>query len=151
MKELEYIPLAITQAAAFINRNAIATLQHYLEKLKLSHLESQDILSKDLLDSRRHPGLANSVFRTWKSSYTQIESDNTPAAEKLSLMAVLDNQAVPRILLQNGEVIEVEEMEAIQTLLDYSLIKGDEDTQFFSMHPLQQLVGSSISNSTFRF
>lgn len=66
-------------------------------------------------------------------------------------MAVLDNQTVPRILLQNGEVIEVEEMEAIQTLLDYSLIKGDEDTQFFSMHPLQQLVGSSISNSTFRF
>lgn len=84
-------------------------------------MKDQVVLNKELLDSRRHP---NAVFRAWQITYVQIESDNTNAAHILSLMAALDNQAIPLILLQEGDEIEVEEIEAIQTLLDYSLIKG---------------------------
>ena len=40
----------------------------------------------------------------------------------------------------DGEEVEVAEMAAIEVLLDFSLIKGDEKSQTFSMHPLQQLV-----------
>lgn len=59
-------------------------------------------------------------------------------------MAVLDNQAIPRMLLTKEDVSEeVAEMESLQVLLDFSLIKGDAEGEFFSMHPLQQLVSSS--------
>lgn len=58
-------------------------------------------------------------------------------------MAVLDNQAIPQMLLAKGEALEMAEIDAIQVLLDFSLIKGDEQYRFFSMHPLQQLVSGS--------
>lgn len=70
--------------------------------------------------------------------------ENTEAANKLSLMAVLDHQAVPRALLvSRDDSEEVAEMEALQVLLDFSLIQGDADGEFFSMHSLQQLVSKS--------
>ena len=94
-----------------------------------------------LHDSRRQPGTPNAVFRTWQISYHQIEVENTEAANKLSLMAVLDRQAVPRALLASrDDWEEVAELEALQVLLDFSLIQGDAEGEFFSMHPLQQLV-----------
>ncbi|KAL9015118.1 MAG: hypothetical protein Q9173_000258 [Seirophora scorigena] len=143
LKELDYLPLAITQAAAFVKRNKLTSLKFYLGKLCQFHLNVQDVLSKQLHDSRRQPGTPNAIFRTWQISYRQIELENTEAANKLSLMAVLDNQAIPRLLLASGDVSEeVAEMEALQVLLDFSLIKGDGDGEFFSMHPLQQLVSS---------
>ncbi|KAL8741863.1 MAG: hypothetical protein Q9184_008333, partial [Pyrenodesmia sp. 2 TL-2023] len=54
-------------------------------------------------------------------------------------MAVLDNQAIPLGLLQEGDALAMAEMDALQVLLDFSLIKGDAELGFFSMHPLQQL------------
>ncbi len=50
LQSLDYIPLAITQAAAFINRNKISTLKTYLEKLSMC--EEADV-------QRRFSGLAN--------------------------------------------------------------------------------------------
>ncbi|KAL8904950.1 MAG: hypothetical protein Q9207_002944 [Kuettlingeria erythrocarpa] len=140
LKELDYLPLAITQAAAFVKRNKLTSLKFYLGKLCSFHLNVQDVLSYNkLLDSRRQPGTPSAIFRTWQLSYHQIELENTQAANKLSLMAVLDNQAIPRILLTKRDGSEVVEMEALQVLLDFSLIKGDAEGEFFSMHPLQQL------------
>lgn len=104
------------------------------------HLNVKDVLSYELRDSRRHPGVPSAIFRTWQISYEQIKSDSVEAANKLSLMAILDNQAIPRMLLSEGAEPDVVDMEAIQVLLDFSLIKGDEEYKFFSMHPLQQLV-----------
>ena len=142
LKELDYIPLAITQAAAFVKRNKLTSLEFYLSKL-CQHLQVQDVLSYELRDARRQPGTPSAIFRTWQISYQQIKLDNTEAASKLSLMAVLDNQAIPQMLLAKGEALEMAEIDAIQVLLDFSLIKGDEQYRFFSMHPLQQLVSGS--------
>ncbi|KAL8881160.1 MAG: hypothetical protein Q9192_007860, partial [Flavoplaca navasiana] len=109
-------------------------------KLRQPHLNAPDVLSMQLHDSRRQPGTPNAVFRTWQICYHQIEVENTEAANKLSLMAVLDHQAVPRALLASrDDSDEVAEMEALQVLLDFSLIQGDAEGEFFSMHSLQQL------------
>ena len=141
LKELDYIPLAITQAGAFVKRNKMTSLKFYLGKLCQFHLNVQDVLSYELHDNRRQAGTPNAIFRTWQISYQQIELDYTEAANMLSLMAVLDNQAIPQILLvEEGDVLDMAEMNAIQVLLDFSLIKGDQQYEFFSMHPLQQLV-----------
>jgi hypothetical protein len=144
LKELEYVPLAITQAAAYIKRNKIATLKYYMGKLSQFHLEVKDVLSKELRDPRRHGGSANAVFRTWQISYMQIKRDNTRAADILSLISILDSQAVPEILLHEDNNNQEIDIETIQVLLDFSLIKGDEHYKVFSMHPLQQLVSIHI-------
>lgn len=140
LKELDYVPLAITQAAAFVKRNNLTSLKYYLSKLCQFHLQVQDVLCYELRDARRQPGTPSAIFRTWQISYQQIKLDNIEAANKLSLMAVLDNQAIPQFLLAKGDALEMAEIDAIQVLLDFSLIKGDEQYRFFSMHPLQQLV-----------
>ena len=49
---LEYLPLAITQAGAFISENCI-TLAEYIETLQASDLDVTDLLSEDLYDPRR--------------------------------------------------------------------------------------------------
>jgi hypothetical protein len=68
LKELEYIPPAITQAAAYILLNKMTSLKYYLGKLNQFHLNVKEVLSKELHDSRRHPGTANAVFQTWQIS-----------------------------------------------------------------------------------
>ncbi|KAL8643086.1 MAG: hypothetical protein Q9226_008433 [Calogaya cf. arnoldii] len=140
--ELDYLPLAITQAAAFVKRNRLATLKDYIGKLCQFHLNVKDVLSYELHDPRRQPGTPSAVFCTWKISYLQIQLENSRAVDMLSLMAVLDNQAIPRMLLVNGDVLEISEMDALQVLLDFSLIRDDGQCEFFSMYPLQQLVSN---------
>ncbi|KAL8651856.1 MAG: hypothetical protein Q9210_003030 [Variospora velana] len=140
LKELDYLPLAITQAAAFVKRNKLTSLKFYLGKLCSSHLNVQDVLSYNkLLDSRRQPGTPSAIFRTWQISYRQIEMENNKAAVMLCLMAVLDNQSIPQVLLAEEDELDMAELDAVQLLLDFSLVKGDANQQTFSMHPLQQL------------
>jgi hypothetical protein len=67
------IPLAITQAAAFTNRNKIS-VQEYVEELTMDKQNFMEYLSSDLRDPRREQGFANSVFRTWKISFDQIRT-----------------------------------------------------------------------------
>ncbi|KAH8745733.1 hypothetical protein BGZ57DRAFT_960331 [Hyaloscypha finlandica] len=139
VKELGYIPLAITQAAAFIKYYKMTSFKFYLGKLNQFHLNVKDVLSDELYDSRREGGTPNAIFQTWQISYEQIRLEDTHAAEKLSMMAVFDNQAIPDVLLREKDEFDMAEIKAIQILLDFSLTKGDSDYQFFYMHPLQEL------------
>lgn len=59
---LGYIPLAITQTAAFISENSI-TLKEYLELFTLNDSEIQSLLSEDLGDLRRDSESQSSVIR----------------------------------------------------------------------------------------
>jgi len=65
---LGYIPLAITQAAAFIKRNRW-TVQGYLTALEEDNQNLVELMSKELQDPRRPGNSPSSVFRTWKLSF----------------------------------------------------------------------------------
>ena len=84
---LGYIPLAITQAAAFINRNRW-TLQGYLAALEKDKQNLTEYLSQELQDPRRPRGFPNSVFRTWKLSFDHILAQEPKVAKLLSLIAM---------------------------------------------------------------
>lgn len=88
VEELAYLPLAITQAAAFISENCL-TVSEYLELLATGEEDLKDLLSEDLEDLRRDLDTENSVIRTWKLSFDQISREKARAAQILSLMAVL--------------------------------------------------------------
>ena len=144
LDELAYLPLAITQAAAFISENSIS-ISEYLKALRSGNEDLKELLSEHLEDPRRDPDTENSVMRTWKLSFDQVMKEQPCAAEILSLMAILDLQGVPRSLLRHyhRHKSEVVFKKAMGILQAFSLIKV-EDVNFykdtaFGMHRLVYL------------
>lgn len=122
VKILGYIPLAITQAATFIQENSMM-VKKYIEGLKASDSDLQDYLAENLPDPRRYPDNENSIARTWKLSFDQIANSLPQAANLLSLMVQLDRQAIPKALLKYESGRSIDFNKAIGTLQAYSLIK----------------------------
>lgn len=136
ISELAYLPLAITQAAAFITENVL-TIADYLELLALGDLELQDLLSEDLEDPRRDLETENSVLRTWKLSFDQLLKGKPRAAQILSLMAVMDYHATPRMLLRDDGETEIGFRTALGALQAFSLISaGQSADSAYKMHRL---------------
>ena len=136
LEELAYLPLAITQAAAFISENCL-NISEYLELLCTGDSELKELLSEHLEDPRRDFDTENSVMRTWKLSFDQISKEKPRAVQILSLMAVLDQHGVPRSLLRRTDETEIGFKTAIGALQAFSLIsvgKGKDAT--FRMHRL---------------
>ena len=137
LEALEYIPLAITQAAAFISEEHIS-LSEYLEMFRESN-SVEDLLIEDRGDLRRDSQSYNSIFKTWKMSFDLISKQTTRAAEILSLMVFLDRQGIPESLLQNPSDRIVGFKKALSTLLAFSLIKAGRDEGVYEVHQMVQL------------
>ena len=135
---LGFIPLAITQAAAFIKENGM-TVAAYTRDLEASDNDLQDYLDENLPDPRRDPTSENSVIRTWKLSFDQIAKQMPRAADLLSLIAVLDRQGIPEALLRQETDRRVEFNKALGTLLSFSLISVEKGGREFEVHRLVHL------------
>lgn len=138
LKELGFIPLAITQAAAFVRENSI-TVAEYTEELVKDDSHLQEYLFEDLPDFRRDSASVNSVVRTWKLSFDRITVQNPQAANLLSLMAVLDRQAIPQSFLQQNLERSIDFIKALGTLKAFSLITVEKGGSIFEVHRLVHL------------
>ena len=138
LESLQYLPLAITQAASYISEEAV-TVSRYLELLRPGNADSKALLEQDYYDSRRHPDIQNSVFQTWKLSFIQIRQQMPRAAEMLSLMCVLDKQSISRKLLRHEGESQVIFDRAVATLKNFSLIQEERSQQTYEIHRLVQL------------
>lgn len=135
---LNYLPLAITQAAAFINENG-RSVADYVEMLKASVSDVNDLLEEDLHDAGRDKEIQNSVFQTWKISYDHIQKQKPRAAEMLAIMSLLDRQAIPAELLRHDNERKVDFVTAIGMLKAFSLISEEKNQFVFGIHRLVQL------------
>ncbi|KAI9872046.1 MAG: hypothetical protein M1830_002125 [Pleopsidium flavum] len=135
METLERLPLAITQAAAYISvRKTRMTIAKYLAYAR----QNEEILLADTGDLRRDSTVPNSVLVTWRISFDQIKKSFPPAAELLSLMSVLDRQGIPEFLLcKDDNRLAFED--ALAPLNDFALIASEADGECFGMHRLVQL------------
>ena len=115
VSSLDYIPLAITQAAALITENGI-NIQEYLEMFRSSDEEMQQLLIESLSDNRRSYYESNSVVRTWWLSFDQIMKQSPRAANTLSLMVMFDRQDIPAMLLQRENESKLTFLKAIGAL-----------------------------------
>ena len=138
LSELDYLPLAITQAAAFISDNYI-TIKAYLDLLHDSNSRAAELLSEDLGDPRRDLDVPNSVVQTWKISFDQIRVQEPRAADALSLIAMLDRQGIPKELLSGDGESAVDLASALGTLQAFSLLRAERGGTNFEMHRLVQL------------
>ena len=135
---LEYLPLAISQAAACISEKSI-TISEYLEGFYKDDSEGRDLLSEDIPDLRRDYEIPNSVIRTWKISFDQIRKQMPRAAELLSLMAVLDRQGIPKSILRKEGERNTDFSAALGTLQDFSFVSGKTGGTDFEIHRLVQI------------
>ena len=138
LEVLGYLPLAITQAAAYIRHNSI-TIEEYLKVIRIDDSEIQDLLSEDLPDLRRDFESQNSVIRSWKVSFDQIRKQKPRAAEILSLMAVLDRQGIPKALLLRDGERRTEFTTALGMLQAFSLVTSEKGGVSFEIHRLVQV------------
>jgi hypothetical protein len=78
LKKLTYLPLAITQAAAYINVKRLP-LAEYVELLHGTQQNIIDLMSKEFWDN----GSQNAVATTWFVSFDQIRKSDNVAADLL--------------------------------------------------------------------
>ena len=143
---LEHLPLALAQAAAFIEETII-TVDKYLQLLEKGDQHLVDLLTEEFETLGRDSGTPHAVVETWILSFEQIRQQDVLAGELLSLMSLFDRQAIPRKFLSDyGERQQTQaprgerqQVKALGMLKAFSLITEDKGN-CFDMHRLVQLV-----------
>jgi hypothetical protein len=165
---LEFMPLAVVQAAAYINQRAPrCSVRQYIEKFQKTDKGKTRLLTYEAGHLRRDRDAKNSIIITWQISFDYIHQVRPSAANLLSLMSFFDRQGIPEALVQNrGETrngredlerrrsdnegrdgedsgsessVHDEFEDDILTLRNYSFIFVNVDTTTFGMHRLVQL------------
>ena len=135
--ELENVPLAISQAGAYIKEVPRVSIPKYLAIFRRSRKDQVALLNKNKEDLRRDPSVPNAVITSWELSFKQIRQQSPDSADLLSLMSYFNRQAIPRFLVQ-GDVDELSFEESISLLLNFSLIREEIREDIFEMHRLIQ-------------
>ena len=99
---LECIPLALAQAAAYINVGwPMCSVEQYLDKLEMSEKSKTSLLKTTSKERRRDQDAVDSTILTWQISFEHIRSVRSSAANLLSLISFYDHQGIPASLLRN--------------------------------------------------
>jgi hypothetical protein len=135
---LDRVPLAITQAAAYINRQARLSIADYLKEFRASDQKRESLLHHDAGDLQRDESASNSVVMTWQMSFEQIRRERPSAADLLSLMSFFNPQGIPEGVLRRHDKVKDSFNEDFNTLHAYTLFTIAEDNQTCEMHALVQ-------------
>ncbi|KAH7150872.1 hypothetical protein DER46DRAFT_562335 [Fusarium sp. MPI-SDFR-AT-0072] len=137
LHKLAHLPLAITQASAYMKVNEIS-VNEYLRLLQNTDQDMVELLSCGFRDSTHYDSSQGAVATTWIVSFKQIRAVHEDAATILSTTAYLEPKAIPRALLPPlGS--EQKMTRAIGTLCGYSFLIKREDGETFDMHSLVHL------------
>ncbi|TPX13273.1 uncharacterized protein E0L32_006246 [Thyridium curvatum] len=149
--QLEHLPLALVQAAAFMQEKSISVTQ-YLDLLKKSDQHLLELLSEEFDTVGRELGTPRAVAQTFILSFEQIRKNDHYASDILSVMSLLDRQVIPWAFLdafdrrhspcKEAHVSDLCLTKALGILKAFSLISDDsggDGRQTFTMHRLVQL------------
>ncbi|TQV92190.1 protein kinase subdomain-containing protein [Cordyceps javanica] len=137
IKELCHLPLAIVQAAAYIDANT-SSVKKYLDLLNEQEEHVVELLSEEFGDEGSYGTVKDPVATTWLISFAQIRRSDPVAVEYLSLMSCFDPKAVPQSLLPPGKSHK-EKIDALGTLTAYAFVSVQPVTDFLDMHRLVHL------------
>ena len=146
--ELDYLPLAIEQAGAYIKKIK-CSFKDYLfsyKKRGLKLLEQLKVLSGNY---------SKSVATTWLLNFERVEQDSKVSAEILFVSAFLNSSQIPAEIFIKGakelgsmissalEDVESDPLvldEILEPLTQYSLITRDTNNHTYDIHRLVQAV-----------
>ena len=131
------LPLAIKQAAAYMNENS-TPIAEYLSFYNSGEEEIIETLSEGFEDRGRYRGQKNPIATTWFISFEQIRRDDSLAAEYLSFMGVIARDDIPRSLLLPGKTHN-QQTKAMGTLTAYSFVAQRLTEDSFDVHRLVHL------------
>lgn len=98
---LEYMPLAIAQAAAYIQKaTPQCSVLQYFEQLERSDLSKTNLRTANSETLRRNIEAKNSVMLTWQLLFEHVHHLSRSAADLLSLMSFFHHQEIPESLLR---------------------------------------------------
>ncbi|KAK7423699.1 hypothetical protein QQX98_000889 [Neonectria punicea] len=134
LRALDYIPLAITQAAGYINRRAPRiSVRTYLNNLQKNDKKKGSLLNTDGGDLRRDEAVSNSVVITWQVTFEQIRRERPSAADLLSFMSFFNPQGIPESILRSYKSAMTEESdsdESADETSDQPDNSDDDDDEF---------------------
>jgi tetratricopeptide (TPR) repeat protein len=119
LKLLEYLPLAIIQAAAFVDNNDIE-VHRYISLMQKTGTKAE-LFREHFEDPHRYQEMDSTIAKTWHISFHQIQRQDALAAKYLSFMACIDRINIPQSLLPPGGS-EVQQARAIGTLKGFAFI-----------------------------
>ncbi|KAI1354330.1 P-loop containing nucleoside triphosphate hydrolase protein [Xylaria sp. FL0043] len=157
VQALECMPLAISQAAAYIQERT--SIKGFLRKFQKSEQDKSSLLRYDAGDLRRDGSASNSLLITWQISFDSIRSKRPSAADLLSRMSFFDCEGIPDYLVRltdkdkdyadeaqsdnesiaSSKASDHEFEDDITILKNYCLITANERGDVFEMHGLVQL------------
>jgi tetratricopeptide (TPR) repeat protein len=146
LRALDCIPLAVVQAAAYINRRGRMTVAGYVAEFRKDSKKRESLLNWDAGELRRDESASNSVVTTWQMSFEQIQRERQSAADLLSLMSFFNPQGIPEsvlrtartAVLEDGEDLDSAFNKDLDTLRAYSLVSMTADSDTCEMHAIVQ-------------
>ncbi|KAH7162472.1 acyl transferase/acyl hydrolase/lysophospholipase [Dactylonectria estremocensis] len=143
LARLTNLPLAIAQAAAYLNMNQVS-ITEYLRLFKNTDKDMIELLSSRFRDCTHYHRTQGAVATTWTISFNQIHEHDRPAASLLSFIAFTEPKAIPRSLLPALET-EQQLTRAIGTLCGYGFLSQRDDDEIYDMHSLVHLATQAWS------
>ncbi|KAI6758654.1 hypothetical protein HG530_010894 [Fusarium avenaceum] len=147
LRNLDFIPLAITQAAAYINRRSPReSVETYLTTFQESDQNKRNLLNRDAGDLRRDETVSNSVITTWQVTFEHIRREKPSAAKLLSFMSFFNPHGIPIFVLRDYSTTSAPEANVetasfeddLDVLRGYSLVTVTAPTDLCEMHAMVQ-------------
>lgn len=137
LRELNCLPLAIVQAAAYFNRNRMS-VSRYLELLGGTEQGTVSLMSREFRDRTRYDETQHPVATTWLVSFDQILQHDETAAHLLRFISCIEPKSIPRSLLPGQGSEEALDF-SISTLCSYAFLTPCDGYDIFDMHSLVHL------------
>ena len=140
VKELECLPLAIIQAAAYISvQRPVMSIPRYLDLYRDNEAQQIELLAHDEGDLTRDPGVPHSVLTTWQISFEQIQAKSPWSSNMLSFVSMFDRHKISRILLEKVLKSALPFQSVLKPLGEFWLVTLHKDGQSIEIHRLVQL------------
>ncbi|KAL2803418.1 hypothetical protein BJX63DRAFT_425293 [Aspergillus granulosus] len=138
LEQLTFLPLAITQAAAYINENGIGISEYLLLLQEEEEANVVELLSEDFDDDGRYKDIQNPVAMTWIISFRQVQKLDQLAADYLALMSCVDPRNIPKSFLPQSTSRKTM-IDALGLLSAYSFITTQPENGSITIHRLVHL------------
>ncbi|KAH7183824.1 hypothetical protein BKA60DRAFT_644490 [Fusarium oxysporum] len=155
LKELQCLPLAISQAGTYMRRT-LMTAEQYLGLLRQGKTR-WEVLKVSDVDRHRRPGVSNSVLETWRISTERIRVESEISYRMLHVIAYVDNQDIPQELVAQAacpyhaddehpikQAPELEVLSAVARLKELSFLRVQQTDNSDRRYEMQKLVQEAL-------
>ncbi|EHK20277.1 uncharacterized protein TRIVIDRAFT_192871 [Trichoderma virens Gv29-8] len=135
---LTYLPLAIAQAAAYMNMFKVP-IEEYLRLCRHSQQDMMELMRNRYHDDTLYHESQGAVATTWLNSFIQLQKNNTAAAKLLFFIMWIEPQAIPQSILPDVGS-EQEKVKAIGILCSLGFLRERPKRRIFDMHSLMHML-----------